>query len=682
MYDDAYTRNNDGELAVRTVSTTGDTGTNVNDVYTRDANGKLCLRVTGSGGGGGGDQHNLGYYATQAALEEAHPTAEAGDWAIVGATDTVWIWDTDNSEWVDSDQKGQVTSVNGRTGAVTVSEVPSMTGYSGRVLGTDGEVAGWIVPEKVQRSTMPQASEEEAGNIYQYVGPSGVYIDGHFYRCTPITSDPTVAIAQTTGSSLSDLSVEPYAFEDAYISQQWGPAEGGEVYFTAFVQTGTRWFDSALPAGVSITGNLESFFTAKGVSVEEGSAGSIMIIPNVSVNINVYNPSGSSSTIPTTIEELASYGVIVTNPDNVFVFCQFRYFTGTESGWVYGDGVNTYVDMAEVGISYEGTPVDGDVITCVYTPGQVESYEWFDIKVQDESVITVNEKTGSVVLDAFDVGATPQYTFMPMADEEHYDHIVQFIGVTDANYTNGYFYKCVSDGQDPATYSWSQVSVQPAPSGLPDQTGQSGKFLTTDGTDASWSDKPLINRATGDNGLIILGSSNSYSLSGRSITVVGAGANGFSEGSIVIGKSASVGLSSSGSVAIGKNAATNAANAIQLGSSTNAVTATNSDANTFKVANANGNFEIMSADGTVPTARLTKVNTTATLAVADWSSSTQTVSINGVTSTSVVFVAPDPSDAADYAAAGILCTSQGTNSLTFTATTTPTNDIDVNIVCL
>lgn len=74
------------------------------------------------GDSGGGDQHNLGYYTTKNELEEAHPTAEAGDWAIVGTTDTVWIWDTDTSAWVDSDQKGQVTSVNNQTGDVTVQE--------------------------------------------------------------------------------------------------------------------------------------------------------------------------------------------------------------------------------------------------------------------------------------------------------------------------------------------------------------------------------------------------------------------------------------------------------------------------------------------------------------------------------------------------------------------------------
>ena len=120
-YDDVLTRNDEGELAVRTVSATEQsTVVNPDDVYTRDTDGNLCIRTTG---GGSGDQHNLGYFATQSALEEAYPTAEAGDWAIVGSTDTVWIWDTDNSEWVDSDQKGQVTSVNNQTGAVTIKTI-------------------------------------------------------------------------------------------------------------------------------------------------------------------------------------------------------------------------------------------------------------------------------------------------------------------------------------------------------------------------------------------------------------------------------------------------------------------------------------------------------------------------------------------------------------------------------
>ena len=102
MSDDVLTRNGEGELAVRTVQTSGDNYVNPNDVYTRDNDGKLCVRVTGSGSG---DQHNLGYYANQTALETAHPTAEAGDFALVGSTDTFWVWDEDTSAWVDTGNK-------------------------------------------------------------------------------------------------------------------------------------------------------------------------------------------------------------------------------------------------------------------------------------------------------------------------------------------------------------------------------------------------------------------------------------------------------------------------------------------------------------------------------------------------------------------------------------------------
>lgn len=51
--------------------------------------------------------------------------------------------------------------------------------------------------------------------------------------------------------------------------------------------------------------------------------------------------------------------------------------------------------------------------------------------------------------------------------------------------------------------------------------------------------------------------------------------------------------------------------AIQIGSNGNSTSpAINSDANTFKVANQNGNFEIMSVDGTIPEARLADTTST------------------------------------------------------------------------
>ena len=49
-------------------------------------------------------QGAVGYYETAAALRAAHPTGQAGNWAIVGETDTIWIWDTETNSWLDTSQ--------------------------------------------------------------------------------------------------------------------------------------------------------------------------------------------------------------------------------------------------------------------------------------------------------------------------------------------------------------------------------------------------------------------------------------------------------------------------------------------------------------------------------------------------------------------------------------------------
>lgn len=46
--------------------------------------------------------HDKGFYETEDALKLANPTGVNGDHAIVGETDTTWVWDSDTSEWVDT----------------------------------------------------------------------------------------------------------------------------------------------------------------------------------------------------------------------------------------------------------------------------------------------------------------------------------------------------------------------------------------------------------------------------------------------------------------------------------------------------------------------------------------------------------------------------------------------------
>ena len=487
----------------RAVLAVGETFTltkvNNNVATLEDSSGKIyrdvpCVAVL-YGGGASGDQHNLGYYTTQAALEEAYPTAEAGDWAIVGATDTVWIWDEDTSAWVDSDQKGQVTSVNGQTGVVSLS-----------------------IPDAVQYSTMPTASADNLGDIVQFTGTTDAnYTNGYFYKCVGTGTEYTgdVAISANTG----DLMVE---------------CDGDD--FINFLMT-------------------------------EGSVAD----PTVVVSGGMVYTAGTTTWTLTALDD-----------DNNTV-CTI---SATQS------------DYESAGFTFMGTPVDGDI--CAFV-----------------STIT---------------------------------------GTT--------------------TYAWTQTNVQPAPSGLPDQTGNAGKFLTTDGTDASWSDKPLVNNTYPNTSRLSIGDSATCYASVA--LAIGKNATASSQGSTAIGEGSYAGGSYSIAIAGGH---TSGIRAIQIGSGLNN-NATNSDRDTVKIANSNGNFEIMSADGTVPTARLTKVNTTATLAVADWSSNTQTVSVTGMTANGVVLVSPTPANQSAYTSAGILCTAQAAGSLTFTCDTVPSADITVTVVML
>jgi hypothetical protein len=68
------------------------------------------------------NDHNKGWYTNATALRAAWPTALVGDFAIVGSGaggPSVWSWDSGIADWEDTASSGLVTSVFGRTAAVT-----------------------------------------------------------------------------------------------------------------------------------------------------------------------------------------------------------------------------------------------------------------------------------------------------------------------------------------------------------------------------------------------------------------------------------------------------------------------------------------------------------------------------------------------------------------------------------
>lgn len=90
-----------------------------------------------------------------------------------------------------------------------------------------------------------------------------------------------------------------------------------------------------------------------------------------------------------------------------------------------------------------------------------------------------------------------------------------------------------------------------------------------------------------------------------------------------------------------------------------------------------------SAGVAVPVSAPTPVYRTVTLTTSAWSSNTQTVTVQGVSATETdQLIQPVPAIASQsaYYEAGVLCTGQAANSLTFTCETVPTSDLTVYVV--
>lgn len=70
---------------------------------------------------------------------------------------------------------------------------------------------------------------------------------------------------------------------------------------------------------------------------------------------------------------------------------------------------------------------------------------------------------------------------------------------------------------------------------------------------------------------------------------------------------------------------------------------------------------------------------TVTLAASGWNGNTQTVPVYGLTADSLVFVSAAPNSVTDYGEAGVYCSAQGSETLTFRCSDTPSVNIDVNV---
>jgi hypothetical protein len=85
--------------------------------------------------------------------------------------------------------------------------------------------------------------------------------------------------------------------------------------------------------------------------------------------------------------------------------------------------------------------------------GSTKDYNKLDNKPQINGI----ELIGDITLEQLKAQSIFQYSEMPEANEDYLGKIVQYIGETDENYTNGYFYKCEEES---GSYFWTNIQIQ------------------------------------------------------------------------------------------------------------------------------------------------------------------------------------------------------------------------------
>ena len=177
-----------------------------------------------------------GSFANAEALPEA---GEAGDYAICHDTDTVWVWDAEKDKgagWIDTGKKGSVTSVNSKTGDVTITlEDLGITLTAETVNGMPGQIAAKVaIADIVDNVTSADTDKPLSAN-------QGKVLDGKITALSGVV-DGKVATADivydlATGGAAVPLSAEQGKVLDGKVSA--AATTAAEVDF-AVVENGAQ----------------------------------------------------------------------------------------------------------------------------------------------------------------------------------------------------------------------------------------------------------------------------------------------------------------------------------------------------------------------------------------------------------------------------------------------------------
>lgn len=258
-----------------------------------------------------------------------------------------------------------------------------------------------VSDKPVQVESLPTASVEELGNIYQYVGTTTQeYTNAYFYKCT------------TDGST--------YAWEQVNVQ----PNQGG-------IQ-----------------------------SVTEGSVNGTISVDGTDVNVHGLK----SAAYTEATNYVAKTGDTMTGTLGIEKIAPGRYESATLLNLTSKTSDGSYISMISLSMLPDGTndkslqisaglQIAGNLITS----GSIGYYLSYPMRVCTGKLNSGGDYSYSNDITVPTVGGklALQIDTMPAAAAKYLNVIYQFTGTTTSTYTNGHFYKCVSNG---STYSWEEVS--------------------------------------------------------------------------------------------------------------------------------------------------------------------------------------------------------------------------------
>lgn len=310
---------------------------------------------------------------------------------------------------------------------------------------------GQVLP---QYDTMPTPSATNEGQILQYIGiTTSSYTNGYFYIC------------ESDG-------VGGYHWVEKLVQDSYTKAEIGDV--------------SNLPDN---TKNVVENIGVLKLSIDQLSASKLSIsdiddelsdtsenpVQNKVITLAIDQLQGSILDALAGKEDIFRYNTLPSpsvDIENAIV----QYIGVTNANYTNGYyyqcvefpvGSGTYIwTQKNVQPNNGGGGGDG-VVDGYYNPLNQLFYEdssFLNPITGEDNTIYVDLNTnglyrynGAIFIKVSSSAESIQVDIMPTADSTQLNKIYQYIGATDANYTNGYFYKCIFDGTN---YQWINIPTQ------------------------------------------------------------------------------------------------------------------------------------------------------------------------------------------------------------------------------